>query len=266
MGSRGPEAGPNADPSHKPNETRHQVTLTKGFWIATAECAQAQWKAVMDSAPSVFPRSGEEDVHPVDSVSWNDAMAFAAAVNARHPGLGMTLPTEAQWEYACRAETTTAFYSGPNDIRGDANSKHLDVIGWYAGNSAAWKGSGKTPETAPANAADLSAEFSDFLFGPPEFTRFAPHRVGNHAKNDWGLKDFSGNLAEWFADVYAEDLGASDATDPFTDAGGALRVVRGGSWRSAAADCRSCARSGLAPDTARDDLGFRPIIPGDATP
>jgi formylglycine-generating enzyme required for sulfatase activity len=251
-------------PSHQPNETWHKVTLTKGYWIATTECTQAQWEAVMGSNPSVFVRSGEEAaLYPVDSVSWNDAMAFATALNTRYPGLGMGLPTEAQWEYACRAQTTTVFYSGPDDIAGDANSKKLSVIGWFAGNSANWQ-NGKEDETPPPNAADLSAEFTNFLYGPPEFTLFAPHRVGNHAKNDWGVKDPSGNVAEWCADVYAEDLGSGDAVDPLTGGDGGLRVVRGGSWRSPARDCRSCARLGLAPETSRDDIGFRPVIPGDA--
>jgi formylglycine-generating enzyme required for sulfatase activity len=255
-------AGHYSEPSRETNEIPHKVVITKGFWIATSECTQKQWSTVMSNNPSFFVRSGDEAaVYPVDSVSWNAANQFMSALNSRYQGLGIRLPTEAEWEFACRADTTTAFYTGPDDITGDASSRHLVVMAWFAGNSANWH-DGKETETPPTNAVDISSNFTSLMFGPPEYTEFGPHMISNHAKNDWGLKDSSRNDAEWCFDSYVDDLGTNVVYDPVST-GGVLRVVRGGAWNSPAADCRSCARSGAAPDLSRYDIGFRPVIPGD---
>jgi formylglycine-generating enzyme required for sulfatase activity len=259
--------GPYDEPQRAANETPHHVTLTKGFWIAETECTQEQWQSVMSNTPSFFQRNRDDTaIHPVESVSWSNAMAFATTLNNTYPGLNASLPTEAQWEYACRAGTRTAFYSAPDDIRGDAYSEKLAVIGWYAGNSANWN-DGKESETAPPNCINISGSFTSIMYGPPDYTDFATHRVGNQAKNDWGIKDMSGNVAEWCRDFYLANLGTNAVSDPVatnaftTD----LRVIRGGSWTSAAADCRSCARSGMPPGTAANTIGFRLVIPGNAS-
>ena len=106
---RFPEEGP-----------QHEVQLTQGFWLCDTPCTQALWQAVIGTNPSGF--QGEQ--HPVDSVSWKDCQQFLVACNQLMPELPLTLPTEAQWEYACRAGTTTPRYEAP-----------LDTIAWYVSNS-----------------------------------------------------------------------------------------------------------------------------------
>ena len=113
MGSPETEAGRDND------EKQHEVTIEEGFWLADTACTQALWEAVMKSNPSFFKGSNL----PVENVSWNDAQAFMAELNRRIPGLGLSLPTEAQWEYACRAGTTTAFSFGDNLTDEQANQK-----------------------------------------------------------------------------------------------------------------------------------------------
>jgi formylglycine-generating enzyme required for sulfatase activity len=125
MGSPQDEAG------REPSEVQHKVELTHGFWIADTPVTQALWQAVIGSNPSRF-------VHPerpVEQVSWDDAQAFIARLNEQQPGLELSLPTEAQWEYACRAGTTTATYAGDLKILGDDNAPVRDAIAWYGGNS-----------------------------------------------------------------------------------------------------------------------------------
>jgi len=112
------------------NETQHQVTLSKSFYMQTTEVTQGQWKAVMNSNPSIFKACG--DNCPVDNVSWNDTQAFIAEMNKRGEGTHR-LPTEAEWEYAARAGSTTAFPNG--NITSTGNDPNMDKIGWYAGNS-----------------------------------------------------------------------------------------------------------------------------------
>ena len=99
---------------------RHEVRLTKGYWLFDTPCTQALWRAVMDDNPSGF--QGED--RPVENVSWADCQGFIERLNAQLPELGLRLPTEAQWEYACRAGTETARYA-----------ENLDTIAWYAENS-----------------------------------------------------------------------------------------------------------------------------------
>ena len=116
MGSPETEAGRNSD------ETQQEVNIKNGFWLADTACTQALWQAVMGNDPSRFKRG---DL-PVESVSWNDTQAFLDELNRRIPGLGLSLPSEAQWEYACRAGTTTAFSFGDNITRKQANQDGYD--------------------------------------------------------------------------------------------------------------------------------------------
>ena len=108
MGS--PEDEPERESWGRGNETQHLVTLSRGFWIAETPVTQALWEIFMDDNPSRF--KGAE--HPVDSVSWDDAQRFISTLNGMKPELQLCLPTEAQWEYACRAGTSTPFYFGDN--------------------------------------------------------------------------------------------------------------------------------------------------------
>jgi formylglycine-generating enzyme len=118
MGS--PKGDPEALEFEKP---QHRVHLTKGFWLFDSPCTQALWHAVMGNNPSSFTGKGREE-HPVERVNWEDCQKFMVKLNALFPGLELRLPTEAEWEYACRAGTTAARYA-----------EDLDAIAWYSRNS-----------------------------------------------------------------------------------------------------------------------------------
>ena len=148
MGSPETEAGRDND------EKQHEVTIEEGFWLADTACTQALWEAVMKSNPSFFKGSNL----PVENVSWNDAQAFMAELNRRIPGLGLSLPTEAQWEYACRAGTTTAFSFGDNLTDEQANQK-----GGYTPNSSQTHSFGKDVDWTHKiiSGVSCSNEFAD---------------------------------------------------------------------------------------------------------
>ena len=110
---------------------RHEVTLVEGFWLFDTPCTQALWEAVMGGNPSMF----KSPTRPVEQVSFEDMQAFLDKLNAQVPGLNLELPSEAQWEYACRAGTTTATWAGDMQILGERNAPVLDAIAWYGGNS-----------------------------------------------------------------------------------------------------------------------------------
>ena len=111
---------------------QHRVTLSQGYWMFDTPCTQALWSAVTGQNPSEFQHPGR----PVENVSWSDVQSFLSTLNRLVPGLDLALPTEAQWEYACRAGTASALYSGPIEILGDNNAPALDPIAWYGGNSS----------------------------------------------------------------------------------------------------------------------------------
>ncbi len=117
---------PEYEHGRKADETQHQVTLTKGFYMQTTEVTQGQWRAVMYNNPSHFKDCG--DKCPVEQVSWDDCQEFIRNLNSRDLGKGYRLPTEAEWEYACRAGSTTAYYFGDSD-------GSLGDYAWYASNS-----------------------------------------------------------------------------------------------------------------------------------
>jgi formylglycine-generating enzyme required for sulfatase activity len=199
-----------------PNETLHAVTLTKGFWIARTEVTQEQWQSVMGDNPSGFPG----DDMPVESVSWDDCAEFC-----RNAGNGLQIPTEAQWEYACRAGSTGPF----------AGTGEADEMGWFVG-----------------SGIDLSRKNAFSHTG-------GTYPVAMRKPNAWGIFDMHGNVNEWCADYYDGDYPPGAATDPAGPARGTRRVVRGGGWDNAAADGRSARRIGSSPDERDVDLGFRPV-------
>ena len=200
------------------NETQHQVTLTQPFYMMTTEVTQAQWEAVMGSNPSYF--SGCSTC-PVEYVSWNDVQSFITQMNLRREGT-YSLPTEAQWEYAARAGSTTAFYNGGITETGWGYDPNLDAIGWYCYNS---------DET---------------------------HPVAQKTPNGWGLYDMSGNVREWCQDWRDDDYYSSNpVTDPTGPSSGLFRVQRGGSFGSYAGTCRSAERGSAFPTYHFDSLGFR---------
>ncbi|MSP02099.1 MAG: formylglycine-generating enzyme family protein [Acetobacteraceae bacterium] len=218
MGSPPDEEG------HRNNEFQGpEIVFAQGFWLFDTPCAQALWMAVMgpENNPSRF--EGNPD-RPVEMVSFRDVDRFIRAVNGLKPGLDLSLPSEAQWEYACRAGTTDAIYAGPATIGGKANVDVLNRIAWWSGNSGR--------ET---------------------------HPVGEKEPNLWGLHDMLGNVWEWCADAYhTGHRGAPrDGTVGGTADNAAGRVVRGGSSGGSARSVRAASRGGGAPSARGDNLGFR---------
>ncbi len=224
---------------------QHEVTLAAGFWLFDTPCTQALWQAVMGENPSQF-RSPDR---PVERVSWNDVQTFLERINDLVPGLGLSLPSEAQWEYACRAGTQAALYTGPIEILGANNAPALDPIAWYGGNSGV--------------GFDL-AEGEDSSAWPEKqhpHTQAGTRIVGLKAPNRWGLYDMLGNVDEWCPDPWHEsyDGAPEDGSawqQPEADPG-ARRVIRGGSCYAHARLVRSACRGGRAPGRRDGALGFR---------
>jgi len=196
-----------------PNESpRHQVTLTRAFYLGRYEVTQKQWTDKMGSNPSRF--SGNPN-RPVEQVGWNDVAGFNTAT-------GLRLPTEAEWEYSCRAGTTTAIHQSRPRTNGSNSTVYLFNIAWFSGNA----------------------------------TR--THNVGGKDPNGLGFYDMSGNVAEWCNDRYgATYYSVSPSTDPVGPSTGTTRVLRGGYWRGGYANCRSSTRFGYVPDYLLYDVGFR---------
>ena len=221
---------------------RHRVTITRGFWLFDTPCTQALWQAVMGANPSRF----QSPTRPVENVSWDDVQAFLEKINGQIPDLNLTLPTEAQWEHACRAGTDTATYAGPLPILGANNAPALDEIAWYGGNSG----------------VDFELDNGWDSSGWPEkqydHQRAGTHPVAQKTPNAWGLYDMLGNVWEWCHDGIRQYT-ADSVTDPVgpTDSG-ADRVLRGGSWSSHARDVRCADRFAYHPGYRYDNIGFRP--------
>jgi formylglycine-generating enzyme required for sulfatase activity len=238
MGS--PEDEPGRYDSEGP---RHQVTLTEGFWLSDMPCTQALWQAVMEKNPSRF----QSPTRPVENVSWNDVQDFLARINSRIPGLDLTLPSEAQWEHACRAGTETAIYTGDLAILGKNNAPALDPIAWYGGN----------------NGVDFELDNGADSSGWPEkqypHTKAGTRPVQRKRVNPWGLYDILGNVWEWTQDHWHDDYrGAPDDGSAWLSGdAGADRVLRGGSWGSDARYVRAADRDHVHPDSRGADIGFR---------
>ena len=234
---------PADEPGRWENEgPQHRVTLTKGFWMADAPCTQALWQVVMGDNPSEFksPR------RPVEQVSWNDVQEFLDRLNRQRSGLNVGLPTEAQWEYACRAGTTTATYSGPIEILGENHAPILDEIAWYGGNS------GVRWDLDPEQGYDSSK----WIEKQHSHSRAGTREVGLKRPNPWGLHDMLGNVWEWCTDYWGDYVG-EDAVDPPGPPSGARRVSRGGSWLRDARAVRAAFRGAYGPGFRNVSLGFR---------
>ena len=194
----------------------HTVTISQGFWIGKYEVTQAQWEAVTGTGDFYFDN---HPTHPAEKTSWDDIQEdFIPVVNASETGNPWRLPTEAEWEYAIRAGTTTRFYWGD-----DPTETFINNHTWYSGTAL-----GMT------------------------------HPVGQKAPNDWGLYDMSGNVWEWCLDRYDSDYYAnSPATDPQGPSSGSSRVLRGGGWGDGDRVCRSAFRSWSGSWAGGGTNGFR---------
>jgi formylglycine-generating enzyme required for sulfatase activity len=237
MGSPKDEAG-----RSRYEEPRHEVTLTEGFWLFDTPCTQALWEAVIEENPSRFI----SPTRPVEQVSFEDVQRFLQRVNERVPGLDLELPSEAQWEYACRAGTDTATYAGPMVVVGEANAPVLDPIAWYRGNSG-----------VGFELAD-GWDSSGWKEKQYDHSKAGTRKVGLKKPNPWGLHDMLGNVWEWCADAWHESYEGAPTDGSARVAGGAAsRVVRGGSWRGSARGVRAAYRNHYDPAGRLDFVGFR---------
>ena len=201
---------------------QHLVTVNTGFWLADTACTQELWQTVMGKNPAHFHninKGGPQ--HPVEQISWLDAQEFLIALQKHVQEAHASLPTEAEWEYACRADTTTPFSFGENI--------HPQLVN-YDGNrpyAGAKKGINRQQTVA----------------------------VKALAANPWGLYQMHGNVWEWCEDVLRENYAQA------LDAGGKdLRAFRGGSWFSFAQFVRSAYRNCDGPDRRYSNLGFRFVL------
>ena len=211
---------PSDELGRESDEKQQWVTLTNGFYLQTTEVTQGQWKAVMGVPPLHIINC--TDNCPVERVSWNDAQEFIHKLNRLEGTHHYRLPTEAEWEYAARAGSNTAFANGEISIRDCGYDSTLSDIGWYCGNS----------DTYPH------------------------HPVAQKNPNAWGLFDMHGSVAEWCADWYGHYPPGS-VTDPMGTPNGTERVLRGGGLADDARSCRSANRYSLRPDIIFDYIGFR---------
>lgn len=219
------QGSPEDEPDRGKDEVQRHVTLTQGFWLADTACTQALWQAVMGDNPSEF----KGDQLPVEWVSWEDCQAFLDALKARLPEFDAQFPTEAQWEYACRAGTSTPFNWGSAELNSELANFHGGVP--YCNNPG-----------------------SKFRETMVNVYRFCP--------NAWGLYQMHGNVnefcADWFAQWPTEPV--SDSTGPIE---GNSRSMRGGSWINSGHWLRSASRNGLQPGQRGTHVGLR-VAAGEA--
>lgn len=206
---------PAQEPGRDDDEAQHEVSVDRPFYVGTTEVTQAQWRAVMGTNPSRFVG----DDRPVESVTWAEAVEFAEKLSKRD-GVTYRLPSEVEWEYACRAGTTTAYSAGAMLPPGKANIRMTMGAEGEAGLNDAWR-----KET---------------------------QKVGSFPPNAWGLYDMHGNVWEWTAGAYAAYPGASPIV---TEAG--QKVLRGGAWNFSQDAARSAVRLAMAPERRYDCNGVR---------
>jgi formylglycine-generating enzyme required for sulfatase activity len=251
---------PNGEPGRGRAEgPRHEVVIGQGYWLFDTPCTQALWEAVLGEHESSF----RDPRRPVEKVSGDDARRFADALQARLAALDddggrVVLPSEAQWEYACRAGTETALYTGPIEIRGDIqqsmDAPALDPIAWYGGNSGA--------DYVLEVGEDSTTGWWEGKQKQYPHSKAGTRRVRQKQPNAWGLYDMLGNVWEWTEDHWHDSYdGAPTDGSAWINSdrdAGAGRVIRGGSWDGVALLCRSASRYGVVPDDRDDYLGFRP--------
>ena len=214
MGSPASEAGRNAD------EQPHRITLSHRIYMGRYEVTQTEWQVVMGANPSHFSDCAR---CPVEQVNFYDVDDFLTRLSARSTAMRYRLPTEAEWEYACRAGTTTAY--------GFGDHLTIDAAGYNA---------------TPAEQVT------------PGVGAYRTRPVGHFAANAWGLHDMHGNVWEWTNDFYGPYDTRADV-DPRGSEIGTKRVIRGGSWYFDAANARCALRYTHAPQDRGFSLGFRVV-------
>jgi formylglycine-generating enzyme required for sulfatase activity len=218
------------DPVPEPRQTKKttsvKVILSQGYWLGRCEVTQREWKTVMATEPwKQKRRANEGDDLAATYISWDDAMAFCLKLTIRERQAGRltddweyTLPTEAQWERACRARTGTKFNFGDDESK-------LGEFAWCR-----------------ENAWDVGEMYA--------------HRVGQKKPNAWGLFDMHGNAYEWCRDCFATTLPGGRDPQVMNDDSN-VRVIRGGSWSSVPSSCRSAHRHSNSADDRSWGMGLR---------
>ena len=229
---------PSTERGRRPDEAQVDVSLTKGFWTAKHEVTQGQWKRVIGALPDRLPSAefGEGDEFPVYWISFDEAERFCAALTRRAQSSGalpagwaFTLPTEAQWEYACRAGTSTATSFG---------------------------------DTLALHHANFGGESEDRAVR----ARGSAKTVGAYPPNSWGIHDMHGNVWEWCRDFYHARLPGGTDPDHYglkgmpNGDGTYSRVRRGGAWIEPGWACRSACRLRYEPHRRSDHIGFRVFV------
>ena len=225
MGSPKSEKGRGTD------EAQLRVTISRPFLISRTVVTKGEWKAVMKTEPWKGERCVVDgDDAPAVYVDWHDAVAFCRKLTVQERAAGWLekgehyrLPTEAEWEYACRAGTRSAWSFG-------ADPRKLDAYAWYYGNTG-----------------DRKEAYA--------------HRVGLKKPNPWGLYDMHGNIYEWCSDWYKSALAGGD--DPQGPSTGTMKVLRGGGWGYDPARCRSADRTKNDPSFTDFSGGFRIVLAGE---
>ncbi len=232
---------PRTEPERRPGEDQVVVTLSKGFWMAKFEATQGEWKRAMGKLPGeLTDELPEGDDYPVGNVNFAETEAFCKKLTELSHESGelpaeweFRLPTEAQWEYACRAGTTTATSFGDSLSSQQANFKGKPYNGGEPG---------------------------------PSLGRAA--KVGSYPANAWGLHDMHGNIYEWCRDWYHHrlpggvdlDLYAAKATATRSEHGDISRSRRGGCWADEGWPCRTAFRLRFEPERRYDHIGFRVAV------
>jgi len=263
------------EPGRGTDEGRHQVQLTRRLLVGRREVTQAEWRAVLGNAAATSWYPGCGDACPAENVNWWSALKYcnqrslAEGFSACYVLAGCTgspggsykcdqvsfvgldcdgyrLPTEAEWEYAARAGTTTALFTGdlPLEHLG-LDAPEVDTLAWYGGNSG----------VTYANAWNCSA-WKDTQYPA---TTCGTHPVQQKVPNPWGLYDTSGNVWEWCWDAWEPFQAGVAATDPLGSADPTFRTLRGGSWMIGAARLRSANRGRYEPDVRNGATGLRVV-------
>ena len=205
----------------EPQEVEHAVSLSRPVFMGIHEVTQEQWRTIMAARPSWF--DGRAPGLPVENVTWFEVQTFLERLTARSDGSRFRLPTEAEWEYACRAGTRTAYGVGPSLAAADAN-------------------------VDPRDPADRD----------PREWEGGPRPVGSYRPNAWGLHDMHGNVWEWTSDPHCP-YAPGPQTDPQPACASPLKVIRGGSWRFRADSARCALRYTHAPGDRGYSIGFRVV-------
>jgi formylglycine-generating enzyme required for sulfatase activity len=208
---------PEDEPGRNHDEKQYEVTLNRGFYLQSTPVTQRQWQSVTGDNPTSSSAGGD---YPVENVSWHECQVFIQKLNLLGEGV-YRLPTEAEWEYACRAGGAAALGDRELTALFCEYDPFIDAVAWYCGNS------------------DKHS-----------------HPVALKNPNPWDLYDMHGNVMEWCQDWYGE-YPAGAATDPAGPPAGVGKVIRGGSWFNSAKNCRAACRAKRAPTSRSPYLGLR---------